>query len=256
MESKVVLNGIFEVTDRGDVYRLKNGQREPAKVYKTGRDKNYCVVSYMDNGKQKHVYVHRLIAQAFIPNPNNYPQVNHLDGNPLNNSVENLEWCTPKMNTEHAYLIGLIDPYQRSVPCIKCGEPTLAKDYICPACKKEMKSEAGKMDRLANMRDMLGAIDQSRLTENQKKYVNLRMEGLTLREIAEICGVSHQCVAEAIRTSLTKAVAPKRLNNRETQRISSRLEKYRGKLARLLEDVEYIETEITLLEKRLGERRG
>lgn len=251
MRTKAVLNGVFEVTDQGDVYRIKNGQREPAKVQKTGRQHNYCVVSYMENGKQKHVYVHRLVAQAFIPNPNNYPQVNHLDGNPLNNAVENLEWCTPKMNVEHAYSTGLADPLQRSAPCIRCGEVTMAKDCICPACKKELKLEAGKMDRLARIRDMLGTIDQSMLTETQKKYVNLRMEGLSFVEIAEICGVSRQCVAEAIRASLIKTAAPKGLNKQEIQRLTTKLEKRRKKLAQLYADANLIEEEIVLIEKKL-----
>lgn len=52
-------------------------------------------------------YIHRLVAIAFIPNPNNYSQINHKDGNKANNHVDNLEWCTQSQNMKHAYDIGL-----------------------------------------------------------------------------------------------------------------------------------------------------
>lgn len=49
---------------------------------------------------------HRLVAQTFIPNPENYPEVNHLDFNKANNQVSNLEWCSKKLNTEHSLEFG------------------------------------------------------------------------------------------------------------------------------------------------------
>lgn len=59
------------------------------------------------NGVKKNFLYHRVLAETFIPNPNNLPQINHKDGNPLNNSLDNLEWCTAKDNNIHAINTGL-----------------------------------------------------------------------------------------------------------------------------------------------------
>lgn len=64
------------------------------------------------SGREKKVarYVHRLVAEAFIPNPHGKPFTNHKDGNKTNNHLSNLEWCTHAENVRHAHLIGLIPP--------------------------------------------------------------------------------------------------------------------------------------------------
>lgn len=67
----------------------------------------YHYVTFRVNGKRHNYAVHRIVAEAYIPNPNNYKIVNHKDGNKTNNNVENLEWCTQEENCKHAYASGI-----------------------------------------------------------------------------------------------------------------------------------------------------
>ena len=70
--------------------------------------RGYYIVA-LSKGKGHIKNIHRLIAQAFIPNPKNLKVINHKDGNKLNNSIDNLEWCTQKENMQHAFNIGLVN---------------------------------------------------------------------------------------------------------------------------------------------------
>lgn len=69
----------------------------------------YTAVSLSRDGNQKTYYLHRIIAKAFIPNPENKRCVNHKDADKLNNSLDNLEWCTNKENTRHAMSLELLN---------------------------------------------------------------------------------------------------------------------------------------------------
>ena len=91
----------YMVSNCGRVLSLKNrhGKKQMLKI-KTN-DNGYCSVGLYLNKKCKYHFVHRLVAQAFIPNPNNYPEVNHKDERPENNCVENLEWCTHQYNINY-----------------------------------------------------------------------------------------------------------------------------------------------------------
>ncbi len=79
---------------------IKERLLKPAKL-----TTNYYQVNLHKNNTGKQISVHRLVAAAFIPNPSNKPQINHIDGNGLNNHVSNLEWCTRSENGLHSYRV-------------------------------------------------------------------------------------------------------------------------------------------------------
>lgn len=77
-------------------------------MMKTWISDGYEYVTLRLNHKKRSFRVHRLVAEAFVPNPNNLPEVNHIDGNKTNNKSTNLEWCSHRDNIEHALNTGLI----------------------------------------------------------------------------------------------------------------------------------------------------
>lgn len=97
----------YQISNLGNVYSEKN-----YKIRKSFVTNGYLTIYLFKNGKRYRKKIHRLVAEAFIPNPNNLPIINHIDGNKLNNIVSNLEWCTSKQNTIHAYKTGLMKTKQ------------------------------------------------------------------------------------------------------------------------------------------------
>lgn len=112
-----VYDGLYQVSSLGKIKvpprwcksklgsrQLRNGKELVTRNMRDG----YIQAGLTINGKWKGHPVHRLVASAFIPNPQNKPCVNHVDGNKKNNNVENLQWVTHKENTRHAILNDLI----------------------------------------------------------------------------------------------------------------------------------------------------
>ena len=119
----------YEVSNLGNVRslsqkrKLKDGSIKVISgkllTKQTGWNNKYlCVGLYDDNKKYHRLPIHRLVAKTFIPNPNNYPVINHVDGDTSNNKIDNLEWCTQSHNIKEAYRVGRAKP---TSGCFKKG---------------------------------------------------------------------------------------------------------------------------------------
>lgn len=112
----------YEISNLGRVKALKYYSNIHKKYYdrelilkeKTNRF-GYKFVSLSNKFGRKSKAIHRLVAENFIENKNNYKEVNHIDGNKNNNKVDNLEWCTRQYNVLHSYRLGLKKPIQEYI---------------------------------------------------------------------------------------------------------------------------------------------
>ena len=114
--------GIYQVSNLGRIKALErvwySGRNKSCRKerpehimrYRVGVGTGYCLIKLTKDGKEQHCLIHRLVAEAFIPNPNNLPEVNHKDGNKENNRIDNLEWVTSRENKIHAQKNNLIKP--------------------------------------------------------------------------------------------------------------------------------------------------
>lgn len=100
--------GLYQVSNLGRIKSLNYNHRNIEQVRKLDiSNKGYPCILLSKNGKHKKRSVHRIVAETFIPNLGNLPQVNHIDGNKQNNNVNNLEWVTNGENEKHAYDMNL-----------------------------------------------------------------------------------------------------------------------------------------------------
>lgn len=132
-------DGLYAVTKSGEVYSYRSG-----KFLKQTVDSNgYLKVNLCKDGAKKTHLVHRLVAEAFIPNPDNLPCINHVSENKLNNRVENLEYCSHAYNNAYGTRITRI---QRAV---YCHELNKLFGSIRDAAK-ELGADASKIVKVCN----------------------------------------------------------------------------------------------------------
>ena len=97
------LEGRYSATVDGRIWAHRRKRFKTASLQRSG----YLTIGIKKGGKRKAVSVHRLVALAWVPNPERYPQVNHKDGRKTSNHASNLEWCTNQQNGQHAWDTGL-----------------------------------------------------------------------------------------------------------------------------------------------------
>ena len=128
--------GKYQVSNYGRVKSLYTNKLKNTAIKNTGYE---CVDLYI-NGKRENKTIHRLVAMAFITNPNSYKVINHIDGNKVNNNANNLEWCTQSYNIKHSYDNNL------HIPTIEKAINSRKRKILCHQNNKKYNSiiEAAK----------------------------------------------------------------------------------------------------------------
>jgi hypothetical protein len=108
--------GWYEVNQNGVIKRVRSGTGTQCKILKFYVDtKGYKSHTLTKSGIQRNHLTHRIVAKAFMQNPENKPCINHIDSNRLNSKVSNLEWCTYKENTQHCIVSGRFNSQAHSL---------------------------------------------------------------------------------------------------------------------------------------------
>ena len=154
--------GLYQVSNLGNVKSLGNGDNKnnvgKERMLKLQKDKDGYLTVFLSIHNYKRLHkVHRLVALAFLPNPNNYPQINHKDKNKSNNNVDNLEWCTAQYNVDYSVSkpvnqYSLDGIYIATYKSIKEASRTTGTDQtgIVQCCKGKLKTSGGFIWKYVN----------------------------------------------------------------------------------------------------------
>lgn len=151
--------GLYQVSDEGNIRRIyKDGK---TKLLKNRPSANYYTVCLSDKCQKKTCAVHRLVAETFLDKPEGKTEVNHKDGNKLNNRVENLEWVTQRENCLHSMYQLNKNPFGKPPRKVKCIDPIT--DTIIAEFKSvtDASRSIGKMSARASITNVCQGYQQT-----------------------------------------------------------------------------------------------
>lgn len=200
-KSVVGYEGLYEVSNMGRVRSLdhissnrlfKGKVMSQFNIYTPGKRHPfpYKQVKLTKNGKDKMLLVHRLVAMAFLPNPQNLPFINHKDENPSNNRADNLEWCTPKYNSSYGGLPQYLSEVNgREVLQFSLKGEFVAKYVSLQKAQQDTKINASSILRVCKGRERhAGGFKWRYLipTSEEEKALQARQEKEEKRRVAQL----------------------------------------------------------------------
>lgn len=187
----VLISDNGEIKTKNRIIKRSDGKTQKIigkniKLLQNTRGYYDVVICYQ--GKKHHIRPHRIVAELFIPNPMNKPEVNHIDGNKLNNNVSNLEWSTRKENIHHAMQLGLLK-----------HKPKAIETYTCKTCGKLFQKPKNKNYKFCSQQ--CSSLNQRRVKRPPIKDLLKLTKTHTYVDIAKIYGVSDNTIRKWIRNS-------------------------------------------------------
>ena len=167
----------YEISNYGNVKTLTREVVEHRRTYiRKGKilnkyynpDGYYAIKLYKGDATFKNTTAHRLVAETFLENPNNYLEINHKDGDPSNNYIENIEWCSKEQNVKHAYDTGLKNPDNYKGE--SCTFSKLNTEQVL-AIREEYSTGTTSLSKLAKKYDVVMGNIHSIIKRNTWKHV-------------------------------------------------------------------------------------
>ena len=198
---------VYTISNYGEVFLVKNGTKRKTSLTKAG----YVLITLSKNAVKKTFLLHRLVAEHFVPNPDGKNEVNHIDGNKLNNKASNLEWVTRDENREKAISTGLINSFSSRNNAFTDEQIHFIRELYTLGYSQ---SKLSRMFSVAN--SVIRNIVKNKTYVDKKEYEkfssnshlspqvraivkNLFIHGYSYQEIAELCGLDKSILRDYYR---------------------------------------------------------